>query len=162
MAKNKTYTVPYNRKKKGRTNYNKRLKYLISGKPRIVIRKSLKTISIQLVEYTEKGDKILNNVKSSDLKKYGWNFNLGNIPSAYLTGLLFAKNAKVKEGVVDLGFVSVTKGSRITAAIKGLVDGGMKIKYSEKIFPKEEAIKGDHLKSKDEKHFEEVKVKILK
>jgi len=162
MAKNRVYTVKYRRKRERKTDYKKRLKYLLSHRPRIIIRRSLKGMVIQSVEYQEKGDKVLDTIKSTDLKKYGWDLPTGNIPAAYLTGLLFAKKAKIKEGIVDLGFVSITKGSRLAATIKGIGDGGIKIKYSEKILPKEETIKGAHIKSKNTKKFDEVKEKILK
>ena len=163
MAKNKTYVVKFKRVREGKTNYTKRLKYIASNKPRIVIRKSLKNILIQSIEYNEIGDKIVDTVKSTDLRKYGWDLPTGNISSAYLTGLLFAKRAKIKEGIIDLGTLSLTKGSRLAATIKGLADGGVKINYSEEILPAEEIIKGSKLKSQNaEKKFIEVKEKIQK
>lgn len=162
MAKNRVYTVPLKRTRKGKTNYKKRLKYLLSKDPRIIIRRSLKNIIIQTAEYQDKGDKVSITIKSTDLKKHGWDLPTGNVPSAYLTGLLFAKTSKLKKGVIDIGFGRITKNSRFSAAIKGIADGGVDIKYSKEIIPNEGRIKGEHTKTKETKKFEEVKEKILK
>ena len=86
--------VNYRRKREGKTNYKKRLKLLLSKKPRLVIRRSLNNISLQIIEYQTNGDKIIVGTNSSELKKMGWTANTGNIPAAYLTGLLLAKKAK--------------------------------------------------------------------
>ena len=51
MATRKLYTVKYRRQREGKTNYDKRLKLLLSGKPRLIIRPSLKGITIQVEEY---------------------------------------------------------------------------------------------------------------
>ena len=59
MAKNAIYTVKYRRKREGRTNYKKRLELLKSGSPRLVIRKSNTSITLQLVMYESDGDKVL-------------------------------------------------------------------------------------------------------
>lgn len=144
MSKNKTFTVPFKRKRKGKTDYNKRLKYLKSGKTRIVIRSSKNNITIQGVKFQEEGDKILCSISSIELRKNGWKYNLGNVPSAYLTGLMFGKKYadKIKEGIIDLGLKSVTRGDRLSATIKGLIDSGILIPHSDSIFGKEEKIKG--------------------
>jgi large subunit ribosomal protein L18 len=144
MSKNKTYTVQFKRKRNQKTDYKKRLKYLKSEKTRIIIRSSINNILIQAIEFNESGDKILASLSSKDLKKLGWDYHLGNLPSAYLTGLYFGiKNKeKLKEGIIDLGLKSITKGDRLSATIKGLVDSELKIPHSDKLFPKEEQING--------------------
>ncbi|MBC8444129.1 50S ribosomal protein L18 [Candidatus Woesearchaeota archaeon] len=177
--------VNYRRKREGRTNYNKRLKLLLSKKPRLVIRRSLNNITLQIVEYQQKGDKIITGANSSELKKIGWKANTGNIPSAYLTGVLLAKKAKehkIGEVIVDLGLNNTTKGSRLFAALKGAIDNGLQTPHSEDMFPNEESIKGtnianylknsnksktqfsEYLKNKIDilKQFEEIKKKIMK
>ena len=144
MAKSKTYTVPYKRKIKGKTNYKKRLNYLKSGKVRFVIRPSTNDIIFQAVKYELDGDKILLTIKTKDIKKLGWKYSGGNLPAAYLTGLLFGKKVQgiAKEGIIDIGLQSITKGSRITAAIKGIADSGVEFNYDEAIFPSEDAVSG--------------------
>ena len=65
----------FKRKRLGKTDYRKRLKLLLANKSRLVVRKSLKSILAQIVEYGEKGDKIVVSAHSSELKKYGYNGN---------------------------------------------------------------------------------------
>jgi len=162
MAKNKRFTVKLKRKRKPKTDYKQRLRLLKSDKPRLVIRKSLNNIILQIIEYEKTGDKILTSANSKELRKLGWTFHLGNMPSAYLTGYLLGKKAKdKKEIILDLGLQRSIKGSRIYAALKGAVDSGLNIPHNKNIFPKEERIKGTHTKKQDiEKKFEEVKKKI--
>src|SRR3989344_6014102 len=105
MAKNKIYTVPYKRKEK--TDYRKRLKYLASEKTRIVIRTTTNTTSIQAIDFNENGDFTRLQFKSTDLVKYGWKHNTGSVPSSYLTGYAFARKSKLKEGVIDLGYKTI-------------------------------------------------------
>ena len=87
-------SVPFRRKREGKTNYKKRLKILLHRKPRLVIRKSLNSIIAQIVEYNADGDKVVLSAHSKELGKFGWKPNKGNLPSAYLIGLLIGKKAK--------------------------------------------------------------------
>ncbi len=157
--KTNTFTVKFRRKRKGRTNYRKRLRLLLSGKPRFVVRKSLNSITVQLAKYSKEGDNVLVTVNSGNLVKYGWKAGRGNLPSAYLTGLLAAKKARAKglsEAVLDTGRYTSVKGSRIYAAVKGAVDAGLKIPCSDVMFPSEDRIKGKHIEEhwkKNKKNF---------
>ena len=74
MISGKTYTMPFRRKRLGRTNYRKRLKLLVSNRLRFVVRKSLKNFHAAVVEYSPKGDKVLLAVSSNTLAKLGWNY----------------------------------------------------------------------------------------
>ena len=85
-------SIPFRRKLRGRTNYNRRINLLKSDKLRLVVRKSLKHIMVSLVEYDEKGDKVIISVNSGSLQKLGWKADKGNIPAAYLTGFLLGLN----------------------------------------------------------------------
>ena len=91
--KTQTYTVKYRRKREGKTNYKKRLGYLKSENPRLVIRKSLNNVNVQIIAFQSKGDKILASGHSKELQKYGWKNIRSNLPTAYLTGLLAGKKA---------------------------------------------------------------------
>ena len=166
----KPRTIRFRRKKEGKTDYKKRLKLLLSGKPRLVVRPSLKNIRAQIATAEKVGDKIMISSHSNELKKLGWKYNTGNIPSAYLTGLLTAKKsvkAGIKEAILDIGLRKPVKGSKLFACLKGAIDGGLKIPFSETILPSEERIKGEHIakqieNSKDmPKIFEDIKKKIL-
>ncbi len=171
MSRKNKRTVTYRRRREGKTNYNRRLALLKSRKLRLVIRKFSKNIISQVIEYHPEGDKVIASAHSSELKRYGWKSNKGNIPAAYLVGFLVGKKAKGKEAILDLGLQSPVKGGRLYAALKGAIDGGLKIDAEEKIFPKQERIEGKHITgyeknkidAKDfEKQFREVKEKILK
>jgi len=153
------------RKREGKTDYKKRLSLLKSRKARLVVKRALKNIYVQVIKYEPDGDKILVSSNSNMLKRYGWKFHGGNIPAAYLTGLLCAVRAKekgVKEAIVDLGLYKDIKGNAIYAAVKGVIDGGLNVPCSKEVFPKEDRIQGKHINENIQKSFQEVKEKILK
>jgi len=154
--------LKFKRRLEEKTNYRKRLGLLKSGKARLVIRKSLSNIMVQIVKYNPKGDETVATAVSMDLKKMGWN-RTGNVPAAYLTGLMagkMAKEKKVEEAVLDLGLQTSTKGSRIYAALKGVVDAGVSVPHSEEILPSSDRIEGKHISEEVAKQFQEVKKKI--
>jgi len=148
MSQSKIYTVKFRRKRIGKTNYKSRLKILLSGKLRIVIRKSLNNMTVQVIEYHDNGDKIILTANSMMLEQFGWKLGKGNLPSAYLVGLLIGKKAKkvgINELVPDIGLQKMVKGSRILAVLKGAVDAGINIPHSKDVLPTEERIKGVHI-----------------
>lgn len=150
MARGPTYRVPFRRRREGKTNYRKRLKLLLSGKPRVVVRKSNRYIRVHLVVPDAKGDRTLVSAISSELRKYGYDGYTGNTPAAYLTGLLFgvrALNAGYAEGVLDIGLHTPSRGAKVFAALKGAIDAGMEIPCSEEIFPDDARIRGEHIAS---------------
>lgn len=165
MARNKLLTVPYRRKREGKTNYKKRLHLLISRQHRLVIRASLNNIVVQLVEYHPEGDKVLVSASSKELTKLGWNHNKGNLPASYLTGQLFGKKAKGKkytEAILDLGLQTRVKGSRIYTALKGVVDSGFTVPHDESIFPDEDRLRGTHINDNVVKDFDKMMATIAK
>ncbi|HOU70914.1 MAG TPA: 50S ribosomal protein L18 [Methanothrix sp.] len=149
MATGPRYRVPFRRRREGKTNYHVRYKLILSKKPRVVIRKSNGSTTLQLVLAEQTGDKTLLTVNSRALKDYGYTFSKGNIPAAYLTGLLFGKKMLalgISEGIADIGLHSSTKGNRIYAAIKGVVDAGVDVPHGSEILPEEDRISGQHIK----------------
>ncbi len=148
MKKGKVFTVPFRRKRQGRTYYKKRLKILLSNRYRFVVRRSLKNFYASIVEYNAKGDKVLLTINSNILNKLGWKADTGNLPSAYLTGLLAGKKALeigVKDAILDLGFNNSAKSSRFYAAVAGAIDAGLKIPVSQEMLPTKERISGEHI-----------------
>lgn len=148
MNKGKIYNVPFRRNRQGRTYYKKRLKVLLSNKFRFVVRKSLKDLQASLIEYNPQGDKVLFTINSKTLSKFGWKGDNGNLPSAYLIGLLAGKKAiekGIKEAIFDLGFNNSIKGSRLYAALAGAIDSGLKIPFNPEILPTKERITGEHI-----------------
>jgi len=141
------YRMPFKRRVEKKTDYRKRLKLLSSKKPRLVVRKSLKHMKTQIVEFDVKGDKILVSATSQELKKLGWSHN-NNTISAYLVGLLIGKRAlkkNIKSVILDLGLQKSVKGSRIYAVLKGALDAGLSIPHSTDILPPEDRLKGKHV-----------------
>jgi large subunit ribosomal protein L18 len=87
------------------------------------------------------GDVVLASAHSKELvKKYGWKAATGNVPAAYLTGLLCGLKAKangVSEAILDIGLVSPTKGSKVFATLSGVLDAGVVVPHdAEKLLKK--------------------------
>lgn len=147
MAKGKIPVIQFRRKAEGRTNYKKRLRLLMSGKDRLVVRFSKSSVTAQIVGYKPEGDAVSCGVNSKGLEKFGWKFGLKSIPAAYLTGLLLAKMAKEKnfnsELILDTGFLTLQKQGRLFAVLRGVMDGGLNVRHGdESILPDEETVSG--------------------
>lgn len=157
--------IPKRRRYEGKTDYKARIYLLKSGMPRIVIRKSNKYITIQLVESKTAKDNVIEGISSKELLEKGWPKemagSLHSLPAAYITGYLFGKSikAKVKEAITDLGLYRSVAGSRIYAAIKGIIDAGVEVKCGEKMIPSQERLMGKHMKKDMEKIIAEIKNK---
>jgi large subunit ribosomal protein L18 len=137
------------RRRMKKTDYYKRLKLLKSGRFRLVVRKSLNNILVQIVEYGPKGDRILASAMTKELRKYGW-LGGNNICSSYLTGLLIGYKAKrlgINEAILDKGLHPSTKGCKIYALVKGCLDAGIKIPIDENVLPNDERIFGKHIEN---------------
>jgi large subunit ribosomal protein L18 len=176
----KRYVMPHKRRLRKQTDYRTRLALVKSGLPRAVVRKSLENITVQIIKYEEAGDKVVAAANSAQLDAYGWKCGRGNLPAAYLTGLLAGMRAKAKgaaDAVADFGLQESTKGSRLYAAIKGLTDAGIRIPHDAKMAPDMKRISGQHIAdwaakggkgfskygvrpAELPKHFEEVRARI--
>lgn len=153
----------FSRRNKGITNYRKRLALLKSGIPRAVVRFSNAKVSVQIIEFTDKGDKVLASANSADVTAMGWKGSKTNVPASYLSGMLAAKRALkagIDSAVLDIGRITPTPGGRAFATLKGLVDGGMKIPHSDNLFPSDDRISGKHISDKATTDFEKVSKKI--
>lgn len=148
MPRKKPKTLPYRRKRQGKTNYKKRLHLLLAKKPRLAIRLTNQKIITQIIDFNTTGDVVLVGLDSSALKKYNWNFSFKSLPAAYLTGYLLGQKAlqkNIKKAVLDLGFKPPIKGNKIYACLKGALDAGLNIPHSKEVFPSEERISGKHI-----------------
>ena len=148
MKRGNIFTVPFRRKRQGRTYYKKRMRILLSSRPRFVVRKSLRDIKASIVEYGVKGDKVILTVSSKALKTFGWKGDNGNLSSAYLVGFLAGRKSTekgIKEAIFDLGFSNSVRGSRLYAALAGAIDSGLKIPVDQEILPSKERISGEHI-----------------
>ncbi|MDR2720179.1 MAG: 50S ribosomal protein L18 [Nitrososphaerota archaeon] len=141
MARNANYRVQLRRRREGKTDYQARKSLVISRKLRLVTRGSLKNATVQIIQAKPAGDIVLVAANSKELiKQFGWKAPTGNVPSAYLTGLLCGLKAKqngVKEAILDAGLGSPTKGARIFAMLSGVVDAGIDVPHSEEKLVKE-------------------------
>lgn len=148
MAKDSRYCVQLRRRREGKTDYKARKALVISGKPRLVVRNTLKNVIAQIIVAKPHGDEVLVSAHSRELKKYEWKAHAGNLPSAYLTGLLCGLKAKaqgVKEVILDIGLHSPSKGARVFAMLKGVLDAGVHVPHSEEKLPDEKRIEGEHI-----------------
>ena len=84
----------FSRRNKGITNYRKRLALLKSGMPRAVVRFSNAKVSVQIIEFTDKGDKVLASANSADVTGMGW--------KGSKTFLFYTSDAADDYSVVDL------------------------------------------------------------
>ena len=149
MARNSRYCAPFRRRKEGKTDYKARKAFLLSGKPRLVTRSSVNNILAQVVLAKPNGDEVLVSAQSKELtRKYGWKAPRGNLPAAYLTGLLCGFKAKAKgidEAILDIGLYPPTKGSRVFAVLKGVLDAKVDVPHSEEKLPDEKRVEGEHI-----------------
>jgi len=143
------YRVPFRRRRQGKTDYQARRSLVLSKLPRLVVRDTLKNMIVQVVNAKPTGDEVIAHANSSELAKtYDWKGGCGNIPAAYLTGILCGYRAVAKgakETVFDVGLQSPSKGAKIFAALKGSLDAGLTIPHNKEILPNETRIKGQHI-----------------
>jgi large subunit ribosomal protein L18 len=148
MARGSGYRLPFHRRIEGKTDYRARKALVLSGKPRLVARTTLKNVVTQVIVAKPKGDEVLVSAHSKELKDYEWKAPDGNLPAAYLTGLLCGLRAKAKgieEAIFDVGLHSPSKGARVFAVLKGVLDGGVSVPHSEEQLPDEKRIEGQHI-----------------
>ena len=162
MATSPRTRVPFRRRREGRTNYRTRLALLKSQETRLVVRRTNGNVIVQFVDWTQGGDAVKATAVAQELKKMGWEGSAKNTPAAYLTGLLAGKRAAqagVESAVLDIGRHTPTKGSRVFAALKGVLDAGIDVPHGgEDVYPSEERLNGAFLEL--ESNFNAVKAKI--
>ncbi|UCD92459.1 MAG: 50S ribosomal protein L18 [Methanobacteriota archaeon] len=157
------YRVPFRRRRMGKTDFRKRKKLLTSKLPRAVVRNSNRYTRVQFATFSLKGDLVVASAISKELKSFGWKHSNGTTPAAYLTGFLAGKRASkagLKKAVLDVGRHNPSRGSKVFASLKGMVDAGIDVPHSEEILPSEDRIKGKHLDEKIEADFDKVMKKL--
>ncbi len=172
--------MEFKRKILGKTDYRTRLKLVKSRDIRLVVRKALKNLSVQLIEYHEKGDKVLTSASTQELqKKFNLNIPKSNLPSAYLLGILIGKKGikkGIKKAILDMGLYRNIRGCKIYGVVKGALDSGLNIPHNKEALPSDDRVLGKHIinytKQKTKgykinvselsKHLNDIKEKILK
>lgn len=148
MAHGPVYRLPFRRRREGRTDYRTRLALLKSRKPRVVVRRTSRNVTVQFAEFHPDGDRILAQATAQELAGLGWGGSPTSTPAAYLTGLLAgmrAKEAGVEEGVLDIGRRRPTRGGRVFGALKGVLDAGVDVPHGDDVLPADERLAGAHL-----------------
>ena len=148
MASGPRYTVPMRRRREARTDYHQRLRLLKSGKPRLVARKSNQAVTAQLVTLGPGGDETVASARSTDLAEYGWEAPTGNLPAAYLTGVLAGLRALetgLDEAVLDIGLNSPTPGSKVFAVQEGAIDAGLEVPHNDSVDRKSTRLNSSHI-----------------
>ncbi len=124
-------SLAFKRRRKGLTNYKKRLALVKGGMERVIVRRSNRRIIGEVAMYSEHGDMITAYADSNELKGMGWPSH-SNRATAYLTGMLLAskalKKSKDSEYVLDIGLSSPVKNSIPFVFAKGCIDRGMKLR----------------------------------
>ncbi len=152
---------------KSKTDYRKRLILLKGRCPRLVVRKTNRYLIIQIITSKNAQDFVESSVNTKELLKYGWpddmKGSLKSISAGYLAGILISKKIKIKDKIIlDSGLIKSTKGSKIYAVVKGVLDGNMNINCKKEMLPPEERIQGKHLKKDFSNIFNKIKENILK
>ena len=148
MATGPRYSLPFRRRREQRTDYKLRRSLLTSGRHRAVVRLTNKFVYVQIAEAKLQGDYVKASASSRELVKMGWKGGTGNLPAAYLTGELAGRRAiasGIKEALLDIGLKSSSKGSRLYAVLKGLVDSGLHVPHSPDNLPSDDRLAGTHV-----------------
>jgi large subunit ribosomal protein L18 len=148
VTRNASYCAKFRRRREGKTDYKARRAFIVSGKPRLVTRTSINNVIAQVIVAKPRGDEVLVSAHSRELGKFGWKAPNGNLPAAYLTGYLCglkARAAGVEEAIFDIGLYAPTKGARIFAVLKGILDAKVNVPHSEDKLPDEKRLSGEHI-----------------
>ncbi len=163
MAHGPRYHVKFRRRREGRTDYKKRLALLKSGKTRAVVRRQNNTTIVQFIDYDPEGDIVRAQATSRDLESQGYQGHPGNLPAAFLTGLLAgsrAAEAGIEEAVLDIGPHNPQPETGIFAALKGVIEAGIDVPHSDHILPEDERLTGEHISDEVAANVDEVRTNI--
>jgi len=153
------YSKILRRLREEKTNYKRRSAMLMGKRNFITVKISNENIQVQIHKPEMTGDKVIASAHSRFLLKQGWNGSRKNIPAAYLTGYMAGKKVIAKGGKDAILYRGTDRyTTRMAAALKGVLDAGLKIPAEAESFPAEERIKGEHLKVKND--FDKVKSSI--
>ena len=134
-----------------KTNYRKRKSMLMGRRDFISVNITNENTQVQILKPIISGDKVLASAHSRFLLKDGWKGSRKSISAAYLTGYLAGKKA-ISKGTKNAILYSGTRKytQRMAAALKGVIDAGVKVPADEEAFPADERISGEHLKVKND------------
>ncbi|MFB5611864.1 MAG: 50S ribosomal protein L18 [Nitrosarchaeum sp.] len=145
------YSNILRRLREEKTNYKKRGTLLIGKRDFITVNITNENTQVQVLKPGMAGDTVIASAHSNYLIKKGWKGSRKSIPAAYLTGYLAGKKAignGAKDAVLYTGTRKYTQ--RMAAALKGVVDAGLKVPVDADTFPPEERLNGNHLTVKND------------
>ncbi|MDH3386021.1 MAG: 50S ribosomal protein L18 [Nitrosopumilus sp.] len=134
-----------------KTNYKKRGTMLMGKREFITINISNENTQVQILKPEIKGDKVVASAHSRYLLEKGWKGSRKSVPAAYLTGYIAGKKALGKgsnDAILYTGTKKYTQ--RMAAALKGVIDAGLKVPAGSEAFPPENRINGEHLTVKND------------
>ena len=142
--------ISFRRRREKKTDYRQRLAFVKSGMARMVIRRSIRNMRIQFINFAAPGDTVVVEKISKALEKYGWSCHNANLPASYLIGYLAGAEALskgVKEAIVDIGLQDSIKSSSLYCAALGARDAGVKINIGKEVLPDKDRVSGKHISS---------------
>lgn len=148
MALGPTYKVKFRRRREGKTDYYRRRRLLLSRKPRLVVRKTNTKVIVQFIKANVIGDSTVASALSTELVNHGLTSGTGNMPAAYLTGMLAGLRAKARgidSAILDIGLIPPVKGSKIYAVLKGVLEAGLDIPHNQEVLPDDDRTAGKHI-----------------
>lgn len=163
MAHGPRYHVKFRRRREGRTDYRKRLALLKSGKTRAVVRRQNNTTIVQFIDFDPEGDIVRAQATSRDLESLGYQGHPGNLPAAFLTGLLAgqrATEAGIAEAVLDLGPHNPQPQTGVFAALKGVLEAGIDVPHGEAVLPEDDRVTGAHISDEVTANVDDVRTSI--
>jgi large subunit ribosomal protein L18 len=145
------YAKILRRLREEKTNYKKRGTMLMGKRDFITVNITNQNTQVQILKPGMTGDKVLASAHSRYLLEKGWKGSRKSVPAAYLTGYLAGKKALGK-GASDAILYTGTRRytQRMAAALKGVIDAGLKVPANEETFPADERINGEHLTVKND------------
>jgi large subunit ribosomal protein L18 len=145
------YSKILRRLREEKTNYKKRGTMLMGKRDFITVNITNENTQVQILTPGMAGDRVVASAHSRYLLEKGWKGSRKSVPAAYLTGYLAGKKALgkgAKDAIMYTGTRKFTQ--RMAAALKGVVDAGLKVPADPERFPANERINGEHLTVKNE------------
>jgi len=145
------YSKILRRLREEKTNYKKRGTMLMGKRDFITVNITNENTQVQILKPGMTGDTVIASAHSRYLLEKGWKGSRKSVPAAYLTGYLAGKKALgkgAKDAILYTGTRKYTQ--RVAAALKGIIDAGLKVPASKETFPSDDRINGEHLTVKND------------
>ena len=145
------YSRTLRRLREEKTNYKKRGTMLMGKRDFVTVMISNENTQVQILKPEMAGDRVVASAHSRYLLGKGWKGSRKSVPAAYLTGYLAGKKALGK-GASDAILYTGTRRytQRMAAALKGVIDAGLKVPADAETFPPDTRINGEHLAVKND------------